>query len=60
MVLHIYDIELLNGIAETAKPDTNVQLVLCGFDTNGTRTIYHNDTGPVERRAYFATRISLV
>jgi len=47
---HLHDIELLNGISETARPDTNVQLVLCGFDTNGTRTIYHNDTGQVERR----------
>lgn len=47
---HLHDIELLNGIAETAKQNSNVQLVLCGFDTNGTRTIYHNDTGQVERR----------
>ena len=46
----LHDIELLNGIAETAKQNSNVQLVLCGFDTNGTRTIYHNDTGQVERR----------
>ena len=48
---HLHDIELLNGIAETAKQNSNVQLVLCGFDTNGTRTIYHNDTGQVERRS---------
>ena len=47
---HLHDIELLNGIAETAKQNSNVQLVLCGFDTNGIRTIYHNDTGQVERR----------
>ena len=47
---HLHDIELLNGIAETAKQNSNVQVVLCGFDTNSTRTIYHNDTGQVERR----------
>lgn len=47
---HLHDIELLNGISEVARPDTNVQLVLCGFDTNGTITTYHNDTGQVERR----------
>lgn len=48
---HLRDIELMKNIASCATPDTNVQLVLCGFDTNGTRTIYHNDTGQVERRA---------
>ena len=47
---HLHDIELLNGIAEKEKQNSNVQLVLCGFDTNSTRTIYHNDTGQVERR----------
>ena len=38
---HLHDIELLEGIAETARPDTNVQLVLCGFDIKGTTTIYN-------------------
>ena len=47
---HLHDVELLKGVSETAKPGSGVQLVLCGFDTNGTRTIYHNDTGQVERR----------
>lgn len=47
---HLHDIELMNNIACCATPDTNVQFVLCGFDTNGTRTIYHQDTGQVERR----------
>lgn len=47
---HLHDIELMKDIASCARPDTNVQLVLCGFDTNGVRTIYHTDTGQVERR----------
>lgn len=47
---HLHDIELLEGIAETARPDTNVQLVLCGFDIKGTTTIYNLKTGEVERR----------
>lgn len=47
---HLYDIERLKDIAECARPDSNVQLVLCGFDTNGTRTIYDENTGQVYRR----------
>ena len=47
---HLHDIELLNGISQCALNNNNVQFVLCGFDTNGTRTIYHQDTGQVERR----------
>ena len=50
---HLHDIELMKNIASCARPDTNVQLVLCGFDTNGVRTIYHTDTGQVERRPIF-------
>lgn len=50
---HLHDIELMENIASCARPDTNVQFVLCGFDTNGTRTIYHQDTGQVERRPIF-------
>lgn len=47
---HLHDIQLLKGISECARPDNNVQLVLCGFDTNGTRTIYDEKTGQVYRR----------
>ena len=46
---HLKDIELLGNVAKQVPLD-KVQFVLCGFDTNGTRTIYHNDTGEVERR----------
>ena len=46
---HLKDIELLRGFS-TLLPLDKVQILLCGFDTNGTRTIYHNDTGQVERR----------
>lgn len=45
---HLKDIEPLKGLCSLVRP--NVQLYLCGFDTNGTRTIYHQDTGQVERR----------
>lgn len=49
---HFHDIELLSGIAKQipASKLDKMQLVLCGFDTNGTRTIYYYDTGKVERR----------
>lgn len=49
---HFHDIELLSGIARQIPRDKldKIQLVLCGFDTNGTRTIYYYDTGKVERR----------
>lgn len=46
---HWKDIELLDGIGKQIDLD-KVQFVLCGFDTNGTRTIYHQDTGEVETR----------
>lgn len=46
---HLKDIELLEGVS--AQVDLNkVQFVLCGFDTNGTRTIYHKEDGRVETR----------
>jgi glycosyltransferase involved in cell wall biosynthesis len=49
---HLHDIELLSGIARQIPENKldKMQLVLCGFDTNGTRTIYYYDTGKVERR----------
>ena len=43
---HLHDIQLLGDLVTGTKD--NVQIVLCGFDTNGTRTIYHQDTGEVE------------
>lgn len=46
---HLKDLELLNGIANQVDKD-KVQFVLCGFDTRGTRTIYHQDTGQKETR----------
>ena len=49
---HLKDMELLRGMTNSLPKDIidKVQFVLCGFDTNGTRTIYHQDTGQVERR----------
>lgn len=49
---HLHDLMLLNGVASKLSKETlsKMQFVLCGFDTNGTRTIYHEDTGEVERR----------
>lgn len=46
---HWKDIELLGTLPK--QVDTNkVQFVLCGFDTNGTRTIYYKDEDRVETR----------
>lgn len=49
---HFHDIALLKDIPKQLSLDVldKIQLVLCGFDTNGTRTIYYYDTGQVERR----------
>ena len=46
---HLRDLEILRGVSSRVPID-KVQFLLCGFDTNGTRTIYHQDTGQVERR----------
>lgn len=46
---HLHDIELLRNLYNQVPLD-KVQLVLCGFDTRGTRTIYYQDTGKVEQR----------
>lgn len=46
---HLHDIELLRGLPSKVNID-KVQFLLCGFDTRGTKTIYHNDTGRVETR----------
>ena len=49
---HLKDIELIEGMTAQLSQDTldKIQFVLCGFDTNGTRTIIHKDTGQIERR----------
>ena len=49
---HLKDLELMRGMTAQLSKETldKMQFVLCGFDTNGTRTIYHKDTGKVERR----------
>lgn len=46
---HLKDIELMRGLG--AQIDTSkVQILLCGFDTNGTRTVYNYSTGEVTKR----------
>ena len=40
---HLKDIELLGDLI--TRTNDNVQIVLCGFDTRGTRTIYNQQTG---------------
>lgn len=48
---HRKDIELM-GALDTLPSDIKdkMQIVLCGFDTNGTTTIYNRTTGEVTRR----------
>lgn len=43
---HEKDIELLRGMVDTLPQDilNQIQIVLCGFDTNGTVTIYNPQT----------------
>ena len=45
---HLHDIELLGDLLSQTKE--NVQIVLCGFDTNGTITIYNQQTGEKIKR----------
>lgn len=45
---HEHDINILNGVCRQVPLD-KVQFVLCGFDVNGTRTIYLPD-GKTQRR----------
>lgn len=49
---HLHDINILKGITQKLSKDTlnKIQFVLCGFDTNGSRTIYDVDTGQVTTR----------
>ena len=50
---HLKDMEILRGLSNMVDK-SKVQFVLCGFDTRGTRTIYHQDgtheTRPIEPR----------
>lgn len=52
---HYHDLLILNGMVKQLPKDVldKVQFVLCGFDTNGTRTIYDKDTGKVTRRPIY-------
>ncbi len=54
---HLKDIELLEGTINKLPQDVkdNSQFVLCGFDTNGTRTIYNVDTGEQTTRPILPT-----
>ena len=45
---HLHDIELLGDLV--TRTNDNVQIVLCGFDTNGTITTYNQDTGEKTQR----------
>ena len=45
---HLHDIELLGDLANRVAD--NVQIVLCGFDTNGTITTYNRETGEKSQR----------
>lgn len=48
---HLKDVELLDGIASLPQSiKDKMQIVLCGFDLNGTTTIYNKQTGEVTRR----------
>lgn len=43
---HLKDIEILTNISKQLSKDVlnKIQFVLCGFDTNGTKTIFNKDT----------------
>jgi len=45
---HLHDIELLGDLVSNTAD--NVQIVLCGFDTNGTITTYNRETGEKTQR----------
>lgn len=49
---HLEDIKLLNGMTSMLPKDVidKIQFVLCGFDTNGTRTFRNIKTGEVISR----------
>lgn len=52
---HLKDFQLIEGMTAKLPKEIldKIQIVLCGFDTRGTRTIYHQDTGQVERREIY-------
>jgi glycosyltransferase involved in cell wall biosynthesis len=51
---HLKDIELLEGISSLPKEIRDkMQIVLCGFDLNGTTTIFNRQTGEVTRRPIY-------
>lgn len=49
---HLEDIKLLNGMVSTLPKEIldKIQFVLCGFDTNGTRTYRDTKTGHITSR----------
>lgn len=49
---HLHDISLLKGLTRQLSKDIldKIQFVLCGFDTNGTKTIYNPKTGEQVRQ----------
>jgi glycosyltransferase involved in cell wall biosynthesis len=48
---HMKDIQMIQALDSLPTEVRNkMQIVLCGFDTNGTTTIYDNKTGKVTRR----------
>lgn len=49
---HLEDIKLLNGMVSTLPKEIldKIQFVLCGFDTNGTRTYRDTKTGQITYR----------
>lgn len=49
---HLEDIKLLNGMISTLPKEIldKIQFVLCGFDTNGTRTYRDTKTGQITSR----------
>lgn len=49
---HLNDFKLIDGIAKQLPKEylDKMQFVLCGFDTNGTRTIYNQKDGTTTQR----------
>ncbi len=49
---HLEDIKLLNGMVSQLSKDVidKIQIVLCGFDTNGTKAIRDEKTGQIQYR----------
>lgn len=49
---HLKDFQLMEGFIKQLPQEylDKIQIVLCGFDTNGTKTIFYQDTGRKETR----------